>query len=228
MSDRASQPSSTSLDDENVSEEEDVEHGEHSTKASKMEDEGLKVEAYQNGGDVDVGNRRQQKKQQSAHGPRPSPSSMNRPSLTRKRYNSSFYLVMAIVVLIVYTAGPVYRPSPVPKWSVIKPLDPNPAEAFLDLMQRYAEASRAIIESGIADEGLYDDLLRDANHYYHELTDMLAHDWSLLEYSSTRRHEADWQQLQERTAGRAKGWPPPPARKTRHTDVLRPCILPRR
>ncbi|KAK3380880.1 hypothetical protein B0H63DRAFT_545086 [Podospora didyma] len=59
--------------------------------------------------------------------------------------------VVAITLVAVFLAPSRHDPSPVPEYTLLKPLDPSPEIAFADLIQRRAAAPRAVVASGATD-----------------------------------------------------------------------------
>ncbi len=111
------------------------------------------------------------------------------------KYNLTIRLALLIIVLFAFLVGPRHRPNPLPEDTVLKPLDPSPAEAFANIMQRHAKVAFAVIESGATEYPAYNALMRATTSYCTELQRMARHDWFSLSFPQLQSPPAaGWRQ----------------------------------
>ncbi len=127
----------------------------------------------------------------------PEAPGVTRRDLGRRNPISGFvYLAMVVVLLLAFLVQVRRQPEPVPsepapsepvpEYTLYKPLDPSPIEAFAHLMERHAATSYRIADSGATEWKIYEDKDMEVGEYCTHLGLLLAKDWSNVVHAPTR------------------------------------------
>ncbi|KAK3384641.1 hypothetical protein B0T24DRAFT_609179 [Lasiosphaeria ovina] len=123
----------------------------------------------------------------------------------RSRSFGSLGLVLVVAAAVAALFMLPLEPPPEPDYTVVKPFNPSPVTAFMQLLERHALAPVAIIASGATDWNLYYNLRWSVAEYCMNLGMYMASDYGDSE-REIRRREYE----QRRRKALAEGRKPPP------------------